>query len=194
MKSLLSPAHGRTCRVLNHKPLKEQVRIMKKSMFALSIVAGAVAMLATGCSTVEVNKVGRQVNPQIPVLIKPQIETKNQVITGSATVHSILGIFTWGPNAQAVGVNYGTDSGVTGGALGDLLSFTAKSEIVARNAAAYEATTKAKADIILAPQYVLTTEDYFVYKSINCKVKGFPGFVKGVSVVEAPKHTVPEKK
>ena len=160
---------------------------MKKSLFALSVVAGAVAMLATGCSTIEASKVGEPVSVNIPVLVKPQIETKNQVISGSATVHSILGIFTWGPNAQAVGVNYGTVSGVTGGALGDLLSFTSNSEIVARNAAAYEATTKAKADIILAPQYVLTTEDYFVYKSINCKVKGFPGFVKGIEVVEAKK-------
>ena len=44
------------------------------------------------------------------------------------------------------------------------------------------------ADIILAPQYVLTTKDYFLYKSINCKVKGFPGFVKGIEVVESPKN------
>jgi len=189
MKSLLSPAHGKTCRALNHKPLKEKVRIMKKSLFAFPAVAGAVAMLATGCSTIEASKVGKQVSVGIPVLVKPQIETKNQVISGSATVHSILGIFTWGPNAQAVGVDYGVCSGVTGGALGDLLSFTSKSEIVARNAAAYEATAKAKADIILAPQYVLTTEDYFVYKSINCKVKGFPGFVKGIEVVESSKST-----
>ena len=161
---------------------------MKKSLFALSIVAGAVAMLVTGCSTIEASKVGTQVSVGIPVLVKPQIETKNQVISGSATVHSILGIFTWGPNAQAVGVNYGVGSDFTGGALGDLLSFTSKSEIVARNAAAYEATTKANADIILAPQYVLTTKDYFLYKSINCKVKGFPGFVKGIEVVESPKN------
>ena len=159
---------------------------MKKSLFVFSVVAGTVAMLVTGCSTIEASKVGEQVAVKIPVLIKPQIETNDQMISGSATVHSILGIFTWGPNAQAVGVNYGTGTGVTGGALGDLLSFTSKSEIVARNAAAYEATTQAKADIILAPQYVLTTEDYFVYKSINCKVKGFPGFVKGVKVVEPP--------
>ena len=111
---------------------------MKKSFSALSVIAGVVAMLVTGCSTIETNKVGRQVNPQIPVLIKPQIETKNNVINGEATVHSILGIFTWGPNAQAVGVDYGTGSGVIGGSLGDLLSFTSKSEIVARNAAAYD--------------------------------------------------------
>ena len=167
---------------------------MKKSLFVFSAIAGAASMLFTGCSTIEANKVGEQVAVRIPVLIQPKIETNDQMISGSATVHSILGIFTWGPNAQAVGVNYGVDSGVTGGALGDLLSFTSKSEIVARNAAAYEATTQAKADIILAPQYVLTTEDYFVYKSINCKVKGFPGFVKGVSVIDAPKQTVPEAK
>jgi len=86
-----------------------------------------------------------------------------------------------------VGVDYGTATAVTGGALGELLSFTSKSEIVARNAAAYKATTSANADIILAPQYVVTTEDYFVYKSINCKVKGYPGYIKGVKVVDCPK-------
>ena len=159
---------------------------MKKSLFALSIVAGAVAMLAAGCTTIEANKVGSQVSVAIPVFVQPQIETKNQLINGSATVHSVLGIFTWGPNAQAVGVDYGVNAGVTGGALGELLSFTGKSENVARNAAAYEATTKANADIILTPRYVLTIDDYFVYKRINCQVKGYPGFIKSVKVVEPP--------
>ena len=160
---------------------------MKKTLFMLSLVTGAVILLGSGCTSIEASKVGDQVSVHMPVLVKPTIETKDTLINGSATVHSIFGIFTWGPNAQAVGVDYGTTTAVTGGALGDLLSFTSKSEIVARNAAAYNATTSANADIILAPQYVVTTEDYFVYKSINCKVKGYPGYIKGVKVVDCPK-------
>lgn len=156
---------------------------MKKSLLAFSILAGAVALMGSACSHIEVNKVGEQVSVSMPVLIQPDVETKNEKISGSATVHSILGIFTWGPNAQAIGVNYGVNASNNGGALGDLLSFTTQSENVARNAAAYNATTAANADIILAPQYVLTTKDYFFYKSINCEVKGFPGFVKSVKVV-----------
>jgi len=160
---------------------------MKKTLFMLSLVTGAVILLGSGCTSIEASKVGDQVSVHMPVLVKPTIETKDTLINGSATVHSIFGIFTWGPNAQAVGVDYGTATAVTGGALGELLSFTSKSEIVARNAAAYKATTSANADIILAPQYVVTTEDYFVYKSINCKVKGYPGYIKGVKVVDCPK-------
>ena len=79
---------------------------MKKSLFVFSAIAGAASMLFTGCSTIEANKVGEQVAVRIPVLIQPKIETNDQMISGSATVHSILGIFTWGPKAKAVGVNY----------------------------------------------------------------------------------------
>ena len=160
---------------------------MKKAFFMFSIVAGAVILLGAGCTSIEASKVGNQVSVHMPVIVKPTIETKDIMIDGSATVHSILGIFTWGPNAQAVGVDYGTVTAVGGGVLGDLLSFTSKSEIVARNAAAYKATTSANADIILAPQYVVTIEDYFFYKSINCKVKGYPGYIKGIKVVDCPK-------
>lgn len=160
---------------------------MKKSLLMIGFIAGAVSLIGTGCSSIEASKVGDQVQVNMPVFVTPTVETKDTVINGSATVHSILGIFSWGPNSQVVGVNYGINADVTGGVLGDLLSFTSKSEMVARNAAAYEATTSAKADIILAPQYVLTTKDYFVYKSINCKVKGFPGYIKGVKVIDCPK-------
>ena len=159
---------------------------MKKNLFVASCVAVFIAIFSTGCTSIEASKVGNPVTVHMPVRIKPTVETKNTMISGSATVHSILGIFTWGPNAQAVGISYGGNSVIFNGVLGDLFSFTSQSEIVARNAAAYNATTSADADIILAPQYVLTTEDYFVYKSINCKVKGFPGYIKGVKVIDTP--------
>ena len=160
---------------------------MKKSLFLSTIAAGMLALIGTGCSTIEASKVGDQVSVHMPVFVKPTVETRNTAISGSATVHSLFGIFTWGPSVQAVGINYGTTANSTGGALGELLSFASKSEAVARNAAAYKATTSVNADIILAPQYVVTTKDYFVYKSINCKVKGYPGFIKGVQVVDCPK-------
>lgn len=156
---------------------------MKKTIIVSMCAAGVLAILGTGCTSVETNRVGNQLQVNMPVMVQPTIETGNQVINGSATVHSIFGIFTWGPSEQAVGVDYGVASN-GGGTLSELLSFTAKSEVVARNAATYNATTSAKADIILAPQYVLTVNDYFFYKSINCKVKGFPGYLKSVKVVK----------
>lgn len=160
---------------------------MKKSLLVFAVSVAAMVMLGTGCTSIEANKVGDQVSVHMPVFVKPTIETKNTEINGSATVHSILGIFTWGPNAQAVGVNYGVRTDVQGGILGELLTFTGKSEIIVRNAAAYRATNSVKADIILAPRYVVTVKDYFIYKSINCTVKGYPGYIKGVKVVDCPK-------
>lgn len=157
---------------------------MKKNLFAKILFVSLMVLLGAGCTSIESSKVGNQVSVRMPVFVKPTIETKDTVINGSATVHSIFGIFTWGAKAQAVGVNYGTYTAVTGGELGNLLTFTSKSEIAARNAATYEATASVNADIILAPQYTVTIEDYFVYKSINCKVKGYPGYIKGVKIVD----------
>ncbi len=156
---------------------------MKKN-FAMAVLAGMTAIIGTGCAYTETNRVGEQVQINMPVLVKPEIETGKNVINGEATVHSILGIFSWGPNTQAVGIHYGLESDEKNSVLDALYFSTSKGERVARNAAAYEATNSVKADIILAPQYTLTADDYFFYKKINCKVKGYPGFVKGVKVIE----------
>ncbi len=158
---------------------------MKKSLLMIGFIAGAVSLIGTGCTSIEASKVGDQVQVNMPVFVKPTVETKNNVINGSSTIHSVLfGLIKWGPNAQAVGVDYGVSADYK---VDPLKYWMSKDEAVARNAAAYEATKSAKADIILAPQYELTVKDYVVYKSINCKVKGFPGYIKGVQVIDCPK-------
>ncbi len=153
---------------------------MKKQMLALGLLAGVVAMMGTGCINYEASKVGQQVAVNMPVLVKPDIVTKNTLIEGEATVNCLFGLITWGVDSQAVGVNYGvpgTEAGIL--PLPD-------PNAVARNGAAWDATKKGDADIILAPRYEVTTEDYFVFKKINCKVKGYPGNIKGVTVVDCP--------
>lgn len=154
---------------------------MNKKFFVTGVIAGLLALLSTGCANIKASKLSSQVSvPMEPVYVRPTIVAGKKTISGKATVHSLFGIITWGVNAQAVGVSY--DAG-PGGFVNPIASLAEKSESVARNAAAYEATTSCKADIILAPQYVIVTKDYFIYKSITCKVKGFPGFVKGVNVI-----------
>lgn len=145
--------------------------------FALAIASCALASLVVSCSTkIEASKVGSPLQVEMEkVYVQPILETKNEVISGSASVHSILGLISWGPSSQAVGVDYGFS--------GKKITFTSPSDEVARNAATYEATTNAKADVILAPQYILTKKDYVVYKKINCEVKGYPGFLKGIQVI-----------
>lgn len=164
---------------------------MKKTLYLASIFAGVMVLFSTGCVSSKADKViGRQVAVETPVVVvKPTVEAKNTVIRGSATVHSLFGIFTWGANVQAVGVDSGISFSVKDGVKldGKLFSFANKSEHDARSAAAYRATVSAKADMILAPQYVITVKDYVIYKSINCRVKGYPGYIKGVNVVDSPK-------
>lgn len=158
---------------------------MKKLSFVLATAACALASLVSSCTSTEVSKIGSPLPVEInTVLVQPTVETKNELITGSASVHSILGIISWGPSGQAIGVDFGFGP----------LAFTSPSDNFARNAAAYDATTTAKADIILAPQYILTKKDYVVYKKIHCEVKGYPGFLKGVKIVKPAAAAAPATK
>jgi hypothetical protein len=157
---------------------------MKTNFLVLSFIVGGLVLFCSGCTSVKANKVGEQISVTMPVVVKPIIETQDTLISGSATIHSLFGIFTWGPSTQAVGIDYALDETVKGGELGNLLSFVGISEIVARNAAAYNATVTADADIILAPRYIITVTDLFIYKKISCEVKGYPGFIKGVKVTD----------
>lgn len=161
---------------------------MKKSFFAVAFASAAVAMIATGCTSVEANKVGDQVHVVMPVYVKPDIETSNNLISGEATLHSILGgLITWGVDSQAVGVDYRNSdpSSSKDGIFGQYRAMLVGDESIARNGAAYDATTKANADIILTPRYVTKSESFWIfYKRVNCKVKGFPGYIKSVKVVD----------
>ena len=161
-----------------------------KRILQVFAVACLAAVLAAGCTNMETNRVGEQVSIHMPVYIQPDVEVQNERVSGSATVHCVLGLFCWGPDSWAVGLNYGTSSFQLGNDLvtlpNELLPVVSASETLARNAAAYDAASKSSADILLAPQYVLTTDWYFFYKRVKCEVKGFPGVLKSVKVVEPP--------
>ena len=58
--------------------------------------------------------------------------------------------------------------------------FVASGDQVAKQGATYNACEAAKADVILGAKYKLDIADYFVYKTIKCKVTGYPGTIKGV--------------
>lgn len=152
---------------------------MKKTFLMTLVIAAVCASFTTGCTSVVASKVGKQVSVYMPAVIQPEIETKNNIIRGTATVHILFGFLPIRPSEQAVGVNYGiNDSSFI------LNASAAINENIARNAAAYDAIAGAEADIILAPQYVITTKNYLIFKSITCKVKGFPGYIKGVKVLD----------
>lgn len=148
-----------------------------KKMLLLALAAIGCATISTGCISTEANRVGDQISVRMILRVDPQVDVKNQKISGSAAVHSVLGFINWGVNAQAMGVNFGTTA--------DAFSLIPSGENVARNGAVYNACTKNKADLLIAPQYVIKTKDFIVYKVVQCQVTGYPGTVKGVKVLPA---------
>ena len=79
---------------------------MKKNIMLLFFV-GAVALIMTGCSSFETNRTGNPVDVKMVVEVQPNVELKDEMVSGSASVNCLFGIFTWGVDKQAVGVNYG---------------------------------------------------------------------------------------
>ena len=148
-----------------------------KKMLILALAAIGCATISTGCISTEANRVGDQIAVKMDLRLDPQVEVKSKKITGSAAVHSVLGFINWGVDSQAVGVNFGTTA--------DMLNIIPSGENVAKNGAVYNACISNKADLLVAPQYIITKKDYIVYKVIQCQVTGFPGVVKSVKVMPA---------
>ena len=148
---------------------------MKKSLLVLTAVAGVVAMLATGCSStsVDTNRFGAQVVLDMEkVYLIPEIHVGDQYVSGSSQTTTYCGFIRIGDTGkQASGISFG--SSVWGG-----------SDAYQR-AALYDACIKSNADIIVAPQYVTTTDGNFFKKTVNCTVKGFPGNIRRVKVTTA---------
>jgi hypothetical protein len=147
-----------------------------KKMLLLALAAVGCAVLSTGCISTEANRVGDQISVKMSLKLDPQVDVKSQKVSGSAAVHSVLGFINWGVNSQAVGVNFGTSA--------DFLNIVPNGENVAKNGAVYNACIKNKADLLVAPQYVITKKNFIVYQVIQCQVTGFPGYVKSVKVVK----------
>lgn len=145
-------------------------------IFSAAVAMGTLALLATGCSSFETSRQSESIEMHMPLTVIPNVEAKDTKVEGSAKVNCLFGIFTWGCEKQAIGVTYWEHEKTA-----PLKLFVGPDE-VARNGAAYEACAKANADILLASQYDLTVKDYFIFKTVECQVKGFPGTIKNVTI------------
>ena len=146
---------------------------MKK---ALAILIGAVlvAALATGCATKHISQYSSPLEVELKTAVTPQV-TVGGPIEGTAVLQRIL-FFTFGASQFADGVDYGltaAPTGLFGGLFGDSLA-------VGKAAAAYKACTANKADVILAPRYIIDSEDYLVYQKSTYKVMGYKGTLTGI--------------
>lgn len=158
-------------------PVRERKKVMKKaSMLTIAALCALSAM--TGCITVNKND-GGESGMRIPVsqdVIHEQITVDKTPVTAQDEVKCLFGLITWGSSASHV-------ADVTD----DLVPFGAS--VKAKNGAYANACDKAKCDRLVATRYKITTNDYFVYKTVKAEVTGYPAKISGVKVIE----TTPSK-
>ena len=105
----------------------------------------------------------------IPACYETIIKHESKTVSGSANINCLFGVFTWGASHFADRT-----------ALGGQNSFCKSAVEVAKDAAVYNTCDAAKCDVLLATKYVVTVNDYFVFKQVECKVTGYPAKEIGI--------------
>ena len=122
--------------------------------------------------------------PRTNVSVKSHLHADVEVdmtkkIIGKARHTRILGFHTQTSTNYADGVTY--DTGSSGGGLFGF--FGPGMEEAAKSAAAYNATVPNKADVLVAPQYLVKVKSYFfgAYKEVTAQVWGYSGKVRNIT-------------
>ena len=144
---------------------------MKKQLL-LAGGAVAAAFVMTGCMATHTNDATATVQFNVEKDFKADVMTSQQAVSGEATVHNLFGLISWGVS------DFADDAFVTTNA--SPLQLAASPLTIAKQGATYNACESAKADVILAAKYKIDVADFFVYKTVKCKVTGDPGTIKGV--------------
>lgn len=146
---------------------------MKKTI----ILAAAVVMafVVTGCKSIHTSD-GASIVPQVSADHPGYTATfshKNVRVEGAAQINVLFGLFAWGVDGFADNSDLST------------FSFIPSAENFAKSAAVYNTCQKNKADTLLGTRYKLTIVDYFIFKTINCEVAGYPAVMNGVKKKDA---------
>jgi hypothetical protein len=144
----------------------------------LPVLVMASAFLMTGCSTT-INK--SQKSGSLDVKVKSDLQADMEVdmskkIIGTAFHTKLFGLFdikTSQNYADGVGYDGVNSSGW----------FSAGVIEETKSAAAYNAVVPNKADVIVAPQYLIKVKSYFLgaYKEVTAQVSGYAGRIKNIS-------------
>jgi len=145
-------------------------------MKKLMVLGGAIAAaLLTGCMSTHTNDATATVPFEMEKKVyKADVVTQKEAVSGEATVHNVLGLFTWGVS------EFADEAFVSTSRQFIEIQLAVNPVDAAKQGATYKACEAAKADAVLAAKYKLDIADYFVYKQIKCKVTGYPATIKGV--------------
>lgn len=145
-----------------------------------SVIALLSLSMLSGCATTyHKSQSSGAVNVEVKSSFTADLEVDaTKRIQGAASQSVLFGLFVFGsPSNFADGVNYGTGGGSGGGLFGPDLVETTKS------AAAYNAMAPSKAEVLVAPQYLVkvTSKLLGAWKDITVTVSGYGAKIKGVS-------------
>lgn len=142
---------------------------MKK--FWMSAAIAAVIATASGCTSYNISQPAAPVAGDVKTNLKADVSVGEQ-ISGQSQVNILFGFLKFGGDSQfADGVAYGGD----GGSLGFLDPVSS-----VKAAAAYKAVKSSGSDLIVAPRYEVTVNDYFIFKKVGVKVTGNKGSINSI--------------
>lgn len=130
----------------------------------MSTALAAVIVTASGCTSYNVNQPSAPMDGVVSTDLKADVRV-GEPITGQSSVNILFGFLKFG------GDNQFADGG-------SLLSFDPVSSV--KSAAAFKAVKSSGADLIVAPRYEVSVQDYFVFKKVDVKVTGNKGNIAGI--------------
>jgi hypothetical protein len=143
-------------------------------MKKLYLSAAVATLIATtsGCVSYNMSQPSAPISGAVTADLKANVKVGEQ-ISGESSTNILFGWLSVGGDTQfADGVTYG---GARGSAIGlpDPIS-------AVKAAAAYKAVKSSGSDLIVAPRYEVTVEDYIVFKKVNVKVTGNKGSIDSI--------------
>ncbi|MDA8486659.1 hypothetical protein NNO07_26625 [Pseudomonas resinovorans] len=141
--------------------------------FWMSAAMAAVIATASGCTSYNINQPVAPVAGDVKTDLKADVSV-GEKISGQSQVNILFGFIKFGGDSQfADGVSYGGEAGGLGfGALDPISSV--------KSAAAFKAVKSSGSDLIVAPRYEVTVQDYFLFKKVDVKVTGNKGSITSI--------------
>lgn len=137
----------------------------------MSAAAAVVVLATTGCMSHNVSQPNAPIAGTVTADLKANIDVGGE-ITGHSSSNILFGVLKISGDSEfADGVTYGGPAPAF--SLPDPISAT-------KAAAAYKAVKSSGSDLIVAPRYAVSVEDYFIFKKVNVTVTGNKGSIKSI--------------
>jgi hypothetical protein len=145
-----------------------------KKLWAMAAVATLIAT-TSGCVSYNMSQPSASLSGDVKTDLKADVKV-GETISGESSTNVLFGwLNIGGDNQFADGVSYGGGSG--GGGIGLPIPDPVAN---AKAAATYKAVKSSGSDLIVAPRYEVTVNDYFIFKQVNVKVTGNKGSIQSI--------------